>query len=119
MAAAIMKMAQQQLFLEAQIETQTVKLADHEQRLEQIEATLGNTSRFITAKQASQISQAVKAIALEMGKGTKKNEYGGVYGELYRRYEIPEYRMLPASKFEDAMKWLRDWYQSLTGTVAF
>lgn len=118
-AAAIMKMAQQQLFLEAQIGSQAMKLADHEQRLEQIEATLGDVGRFISTTQASQISQAVKAIAMEMGKQSKRNEYGGVYGELYRRYQIPEYRMLPASKFEDAMKWLRDWYQSLTGTVVF
>ena len=41
MAAAIMRMARQQLFLEAQLESQATQLQDHEQRLEQIETTLG------------------------------------------------------------------------------
>jgi ferritin-like metal-binding protein YciE len=114
MAEAIMKMARQQLFLEAQLTTHTQQLSDHEQRLEQIEEQLGDTKHHITPAQAMQISQAVKAIAYELGKQTKRNEYGGVYGELYRRYEINSYKSLPQSKFEAALSWLNEWYQSLT-----
>jgi hypothetical protein len=117
MAAAIMKMARQQLILESQIESHTVKLIDHEQRLEEIEGLLGNTGRFITPDQAMQISQAVKAIAIEIEKRTKKNEYAAIYGQLYREFGIPSYKQLPAIKFEQAMTWLTNWYRRVTGST--
>jgi len=113
-AAAIMKMARQQLMLESQLETHATKLVDHEQRLEEIEATLGDSGRFVTPDQAMQISQAVKAIAIEYGKQTKKNEFGAVYGELYRREGITSYKQLPGRRFEAVMKWMSDWYRDLT-----
>lgn len=117
-AAAILKMARQQLLLEAQLETHTTKLLNHDKRLEEIEATLGDPGRFITPDQAMQISQAVKAIAMEIGKKTKRNEYGAVYGQLYREYGIPSYKQLPGNKFEHAMEWLKDWYRRVTGATS-
>lgn len=113
-AAAIMKMARQQLMLEAQLETHATRLVDHEQRLEEIESTLGDSGRFVTPDQAMQISQAVKAIAIVYGKQTKKNEFGAVYGELYRREGITSYKQLPGRRFEAVMKWMSDWYRDLT-----
>jgi len=119
MAEAIMKMAQQQLFLEAQLETHTHQLTDHDNRLELIEEQLGDTKQNITPEQAMQISQAVKAVAHELGKRTKRNEYGGVYGELYRRYNINSYKILPKSKFENALNWLNEWLQSMISGSPF
>lgn len=119
MAAAIMKMARQQLLLEAQMETHTAQLADHEQRLELIEEQLGDSGRHITPDEAMQISQAVKAVALAQGKRTKRNEFGAVYGELYRKFGITSYKMLPANKFEDAMEFLNAWYQNMEGEEPF
>jgi hypothetical protein len=116
-AAAIMKMARQQLILEDQLETHTTKLVDHDRRLEEIEAELGYTDRVITPDQAMQISQAVKAIAAEIEKRTKRNEYGGIYGQLYREFGIPGYKQLPAHKFDRAMEWLTSWYQRVTGST--
>lgn len=118
-AAAIMKMARQQLMLEAQLETHTTQLAEHGKRLELVEEQLGDTKRHITPEQAMQISQAVKAVAHELGKRTKRNEYGGVYGELYRRYNINSYKILPKSKFEDALNWLNEWLQSMISDSPF
>jgi hypothetical protein len=115
MAAAIMKMARQQLILESQLESHTVKLIDHEQRLEEIEATLGGTGRSVTPDQAMQISQAIKAIATEIQKRTKKNEYGAICGQLYR--EFGSYKLLPANKFDQAMAWLTSWYRRVTGST--
>lgn len=66
MAAAIMKMARQQLMLEAQVDSHATQLAQHEQRLEEIESTLGDPRRFVTPDQAMQISQAVKTIATDL-----------------------------------------------------
>jgi hypothetical protein len=107
-ALAVVQIAEQQVLLEAQLQ-------DHERRLEQIEATLGDPGRQITPEQASQISQAVKAIAMALGKKTGRNEYGGVYGELYRRFEITSYKQLPAQRFQAALEFLTEWYQEVTG----
>ena len=104
---ALTKLARSQILIEA-------KLEDHELRLERIEATLGDTGKSVTPDQASQISQAVKAIALELGKTTKRNEYGAIYGEVYRREGITSYKLLPAHRFETVMKWLAEWYRQVT-----
>lgn len=119
MASAIMQMARQQILLEAQLETHVAQLVDHENRLELIEEQLGDTKRHITPEQAMQISQAVKAIAMELTKRTGRNEYGGVYGEFYRRFEITSYKQLPARRFDEAMEFLNEWFGSLTGNTPF
>ena len=115
MARALVEMARQQLILEARLGDHAAQLAAHDDRLEQIEATLGDRGRFITPEQASSISQAVKSIALTLGKQSGRNEYGAVYGEFYRKFGIPSYRELPARRFDEAVRFLTDWYQRLTG----
>ena len=112
MAQAVLQLARNQLLMRAQ-------LTDHENRLETIEAQLGDTGRNVTPDQASQLSQAVKAVALAQGKKTGRNEFGAVYGELYRKFGITSYKMLPARRFEEAMKFLTAWHESLSGTVPF
>ena len=116
-AAAIMKMARQQLMLESQLGSHTAQLANHEQRLEELEATLGGPGHNITPDQTMQISQAVKAIAAEIEKRTKRNEYGGVYGQMYREFGITSYKQLPAYKFDRAIVWLTEWYRRITGAT--
>ncbi|MEZ4515282.1 MAG: phage antirepressor N-terminal domain-containing protein [Chloroflexota bacterium] len=117
MAAAIMKMAQQQLMLEAQLSSHATQLAGHEQRLEEIESALGDPRRFVTPDQAMQISQAIKTIATEIQKQTKQNEYAKIYGQMYRQFGITSYKQLPASKFDQAMAWLTDFYCQITGAT--
>jgi hypothetical protein len=119
MLQAMVKLARNQIFLEAQLDTHTTQLTDHEQRLEEIESSLGDTGRNVTPDQASQISQAVKAVAIALGKQTKRNEFGAVYGELYRKFGITSYKLLPASRFEEAMKFLTEWHQDLVGNTPF
>ena len=112
MAQAVMQLARNQLLMRSQ-------LADHAQRLETIEAQLGDTGRNVTPDQASQLSQAVKAVALAQGKKTGRNEFGAVYGELYRKFGITSYKMLPARRFDEAMKFLTDWHEDLGGPLPF
>lgn len=112
MVSAMMRLAEQQLLMEARLDT-------FETRLENVEAALADPGRFVTPEQAMQISQAVKAIAMKLSDRSGRNEYGGVYGEMYRRFAIVSYRELPAGKFEDAMSFLRDWHQRLTGEASF
>jgi len=112
MAMAVAKLARQQILLRNRVE-------DHEQRLEQIEAELGRPERFVSSSQAMEISQAVKAVAVALGQRSGRNEFGGVYGELYRQFEVTSYKQMPASRFEKAMTFLTDWHQSLIGDSPF
>lgn len=111
-ALAIVELARNQVLLEA-------RLDDFGERLERVEATLGDPGRNITPDQASQISQAVKAVAMIMTKKSGSSQYGAVYGELYRKFGITSYKLLPANRFEEATKFLSDWHQSLAGEEPF
>jgi hypothetical protein len=110
MALAIVKLARNQILIDA-------RLNQHEQRIETIEAQLGDTGRNVTPDQASQVSQAVKAVALALGQKTGRNEFGAVYGELYRKFGITGYKMLPTRRFDEAMKFLTDWHENLIGQL--
>ena len=111
-ALAIVELARNQILIES-------RLDDYGERLERIEATLGDAGLNITPDQASQLSQAVKAVAMQLSKQTGRNEYGGVYGELYRKFGITGYKLLPSHKFDEAMRWLSGWYEDLTGESPF
>ena len=113
MARAIVRLARQQIIMETRI---TGRLDDHERRLEDIESTLGDPDRVITPAQAMHLSQAVKAIAYKLSERSNRNEFGGVWGEFYRRFEVSTYRELPAAKFDEAMAWLKEWWGQLTGS---
>jgi len=112
MARAVMQMAHNQLLIEGRMDTL-------EQRMEGLEAVVMDDSRHISTDQASRISQAVKLIALELSKRSGRNEYGGVYGELYRKFGITSYKELPADKYEAAAAFLKEWHQSLTDDSPF
>lgn len=119
MLQALVKLARNQILLEAQLDRHTTRLDEHDQRLEELEAVLGDTGRSVTPDQASQISQAVKAVALALGQLTNRNEFGGVYGEFYRKFGITSYKALPAKKFDEALQFLTEWHQSLVGRAPF
>ena len=44
-----------------------------------------------------------------------RNEFGGGYGEMYRKFGISGYKMLPARRFEEAERRLVDWHREVTG----
>lgn len=111
-AMAIMELARSQILLEA-------RLDDYGERLERIETMLGDSGRYVTPDQASQISQAVKTVAMKLGKKSGRNEYGSVYGELYRKFGITGYKQLPAAKFQEAMDWLNEWREHVEGDLPF
>lgn len=111
-ALAIVELARNQILLES-------RLDDYGERLERIESVLGDPGRVITPDQASQISQAVKMVALVMSKRSGSNQYGSIYGEFYRKFGITSYKLLPANRFEEAISFLTEWHQSLVGDTPF
>lgn len=119
MAMALVKLARNQIMMDARINSNKAQLTEHEHRLEELESTLGDPGRYVTLDQASQISQAVKTVAIVLGKQTKRNEFGAVYGELYRKFGITSYKQLPANRFQACMDWLSEWHETLTGDSPF
>jgi hypothetical protein len=119
LAKVQLSLAKSQVLMQADIRRLTESVGDHSLRLDSLEAEIFVDDRHHTQDQASQLSQSVKAVAMELGKKTGRNEFGGVYGELYRRYSITSYKMMPAGKFQAAMEWLTEWHQSLVDDVEF
>lgn len=117
MAMAVVRMARQQLLMEARLETAVSTLDEHGTRLDQLEAAV--SGKHVTEAQASQISQAVKAVALAIGKTTKRNEFGAVYGELYRKFSVSSYKSIPQRRFQEVMDFLNEWLQSHIGNEPF
>ena len=111
-AQAVVRLARNQLLVEARVD-------NIEERVTTLETALHDPGRYINSEQASRISQAVKLIAMELGKRSGRNEYGGVYGELYRKFGITSYKELPADKYEAAAAFLKEWHQSLTDDSPF
>ncbi len=117
MAEKLVEIAKSQLQFES-------KLDEHEKRLElvadaieQVDLSLASSSRYVSSEQAKQISEAVKTVALLLGKKTGRNEFGSVYGELYRKYGITGYKQIPASKFQEVLDWLNRWRENHEGDL--
>ena len=117
MAMAIAGIARQQMRLEAQMAEIAATMTGHAERLTALELTLA-PKHAITEAQATELAQAIKVVARALGERTGHNEYGGVYGQLYREFGITSYKSLPVDQFERAMEWLRDWYRSIRSGAA-
>lgn len=72
----------------------------------------------ITDEQAAELSNRIKAIAEELtrqaaGTPHQKNYYASLFGELHRRFRVSSYKNLTLEKYEQAMRWLRDYDEAL------
>ncbi len=111
MARAMMRLARQQLVLDARVQSTEQQIVLHTARLDEIEAILTDDGRIITDAQAAELSQAVKTVALAMD----KPNFGAIYGQMYRHYQVTSYKKMRADQFRDAMNWLTEYYIRLTG----
>lgn len=116
-AMAVASLARQQMRMEDQLVSLATTLTEQSERLAALELTLA-PQHAINAAQASELSQAIKTVAQALGERTGRNEYGGIYGQLYREFDITSYRDLPTDRFAEAMDWLRTWYRSIRRGVA-
>lgn len=111
-AMAVATLARQQMQIEERIREVASAVSTQAERIEALEVKL-SPQGVITEAQATELSQAVKLVARLLSEQTGLNEYGGVYGQLYREFEITSYKHLPRARFEEAMEWLRDWYRRI------
>jgi hypothetical protein len=107
------------------------RLSVQEERLDRAARVMGTTIRevqtlkkrldpgaTITDEQAAELSNRIKAIAEELTRQTagtpnQKNYYAGLFGELHRRFRVSSYKNLTIEKYEQAMRWLRDYDEAL------
>jgi hypothetical protein len=68
---------------------------------------------LIDDTQATEISNRVKALAeLLTGREGGKNQYQAIFAELYRRFGVSSYKLIPQLKYEAVLAFLDDWRAS-------
>lgn len=114
MGLAIARMAEEQIELERRV-------THSEQRLDAAAAVVLNIRNRLTAveqrvlpgnpiseEQATEVAQMVKAIANARSEHDKgKNHYQAIWGELYRRFNVSSYKLIPQSKFGAVIAFLQ------------
>jgi hypothetical protein len=84
-------------------------VGDLSKRLGRLESRLSPGS-YITDEQAAEISQRVKALAgLLQEQAPGKNYYQSIFGELYRRFQVSGYKLIPQSRYAEVLAFLDEW----------
>jgi hypothetical protein len=135
LAEAVASLARQQLELEgrysvmaewmrpfigatrAQQRQTATTLAAHDERLTALELQL-SAGATISEAQAAEISLTVRTLGQRLVATGAQEGYHLVYSELYRRYGIASYKMLPAARYEAVLAWLRAWYTQVDAAGA-
>ncbi|NJL06214.1 MAG: hypothetical protein HC911_15175 [Chloroflexaceae bacterium] len=129
MGRAIAQMAEQQIELQRQQQALTQRLdkagrvvrgmqldiADIQVRLGSVEDKL-HPHAYITDEQATHIAQLVKALAELLGEQDRsKNQYQGIFGELYRRFGVSSYKLIRIEQYDAVLAFLEQWRGSVAG----
>jgi len=119
---AIASLAREQLEFEQRLETteivaqaSAISVVNLQRRMDEVEARTG-AGEYLSEGQASDISQAVKSVALRLSSlhgRSAANQFGLVYAELYRRFHVGSYRRLRQDQFEEVIAWLEEWRAEL------
>lgn len=112
---ALITLAREQRELDRRVGTAEYEIEDVKTRVVALEERI-RPGEPVTEEQAQHISQAVKAIAYKLSERSGRNEYGGVYSQLYAKFGITSYKLLPASRYEEALAFLSEWWQQVAGT---
>lgn len=112
---ALITLAREQREFNSRLDETEERVQNMDRRLVAVESRVA-PGEPVTEEQAQQISQAVKAIAYKLSERSGRNEYGGVYSQLYGKFGITSYKLLPAARYEEAMKFLSEWWQQVAGT---
>ncbi len=113
---ALITLAREQREFNNRLENAEERMETMDRRLVAVESRVAPAEQ-VTEEQAQQISQAVKAIAYKLSERSGRNEYGGVYSQLYSQFGITSYKLLPAGRYEEAMAFLTEWWQQVAGTA--
>lgn len=110
MGLAIAKMAEEQIAHERRIAHNEQRLtqaayvvSDMQKRLTAVEQTI-RPGTHITDEQAAEVKELVKAVAMSQG-----GNFQAVYGELYRRFNVSSYKLIPQRKYQQVIEFLQEW----------
>jgi hypothetical protein len=120
MALAIAHMAEQQYSLETRVQAVDARLdqaagvvQDLRQRLRRVERRV-DPETVLTEEQAAALSARVRALGMALSAADpRKNHFQGIFGELYRRFRIGDYKHLRQAQFAEAMAFLDEWGAAL------
>lgn len=112
---ALITLAREQREFNNRLEETEGRVQEMDRRLVAVESRV-SPGEPVTEEQAQQISQAVKAIAYKLSERSGRNEYGGVYSQLYSKFGITSYKLLPAAHYDEALRFLSEWWQQVAGT---
>ena len=122
---AITQMAEQHLALQEQL-GETHDLAAHaharlDKAAEVIRALQRRTTTlegklhpqaYITDEQAAHVSQLVKALANLLTERGGKNQYQGIFAELYRRFGVSGYKLIRIEQYDAVLAFLEQWREA-------
>jgi hypothetical protein len=99
------------------------KVNEIDQKVDEIDQKVGEIEQIvrpgaiINEAQASVIVNTVKALAQYLiTKEPGKNHYQGIFGELYRLYQVGEYRRVRQADYPAVLAFLDEWYRKAGGS---
>jgi hypothetical protein len=130
MGYAIARMGEQQLDLQRQQQALVGRMdaaariiRDVQGHLERVDVRLGAVEEqllpgaSITDEQATEVSNRVKALAeLLTSVHASKNHYQGIFAELYRRFGVSSYKLIPQQRYAAVLAFLEAWRVAATAT---
>jgi hypothetical protein len=130
MGYAIARMGEQQLEIQRQqralsgrMDAAARVIRDVQGQLEHVDVRLGAVEELltpgavITEAQAAEVANRVKALAeLLTGTHAGKNHYQGIFAELYRRFGVSSYKLIPQRTYPRVLAFLEEWRRAATAT---
>ena len=131
MGYAIARMGEQQLEIQRQQQALSGRMdaaariiRDVQGHLERVDVRLGEVEErlspgaVITDEQATEVSNRVKALAeLLTSVHAGKNHYQGIFAELYRRFGVSSYKLIPQRNYAAVLAFLETWRAAATPTA--
>jgi hypothetical protein len=119
---AIAHMAEQQMALEMRVgehdgrlDRAAMVIKEIERRLTRVEERTAEDA-IISDAQAAEIANRVRAIAKALtAHDPSKNHYQGVFGELYRRFQVSTYKHIRQEQYAAVLAFLDEWSSATQG----
>ena len=116
---ALTRMAEQQLEIERRQTTTEQRLnraatyvQELNRRLTVVEKRT-EPQQFVTAKQAGQISNQVKALAMHLTRrDNTKNHYAAIFGAIHHYFNVASIERLTRSQFDEVMAFMDEWREA-------
>jgi hypothetical protein len=111
MAEAHIELEQRQQHLEQRIDKSALVFQELRTRVSRLEQQL-DPAYLITDEQQAAVLNAVKGLAILMTGRDGKNHFQGIWGEIYRRWGVPDYKHIRQGQWPAVLDFLEEWRQA-------